>query len=198
MLKISQKRFFVSWDELTLVCGTWFNSQWSHGRRQGWKTGICPPLEIGIKNQIFLEKTEVGIFIPIFWFDSCNDSFLPVWNSHRTRVRFTVIVSCSDEFAVHSCHLLYLQRWVTKVASGLFYCWSSLRNNNLETNLQRFNLYSGSRRFVAWDCWTHASWQLMQRDSDMLIAVSYVHLYFVKRSMSESTAMQPQVWKIRY
>ena len=38
----------------------------------------------------------------------------------------------------------------------------------------------------------------MQRDSDMLIAVSRVHLYFVKRSMSESTAMQPQVWKIHY
>ena len=32
-------------------------------------------LEIGIKNQIFLEKPEVGILIPINWFDSCNDSF---------------------------------------------------------------------------------------------------------------------------
>jgi len=28
----------------------------------------------------------------------------------------------------------------------------------------------------------------MQRDSDMLIAVSHVHLYFVKRSMRESIA----------
>jgi len=42
-------------------------------RRRG-KTGICP-LEIGIKNQIFLEKPEVGILIPINWFDSCNDIF---------------------------------------------------------------------------------------------------------------------------
>jgi len=32
----------------------------------------------------------------------------------------------------------------------------------------------------------NASWQVMQRDSDMLIAVSHVHIYFVKRSMSES------------
>ena len=32
-------------------------------------------LEIGIRNQIFLEKPEVGILIPINWFDSCNDSF---------------------------------------------------------------------------------------------------------------------------
>ena len=34
----------------------------------GVKTGI-PPLEIGIKDQIFLEKPEVGILIPINWFE---------------------------------------------------------------------------------------------------------------------------------
>jgi len=147
-------------------------------------------LEIGIRNQIFLEKPEVGILIPITWIDSCNDSFLPVWNSHCTRVRFTVVVSCSDELAVHSCPLLCLQRWVAKVASRLFCCWSLLRYNNMATNLQRFTLHHGSRRFVAWDCWTQAySWQVMQRDSDMLTAVGHVHLYFVKRSTSESIAV---------
>jgi len=101
---------------------------------------------------------------------------------------------CSDEIAVHSCPLLCLQRRVAKVANVLFYCWSLLRNNTLATNPQRFTLYYGSRRFVAWDCWMHTSWQVMQRDSDMLMAVSHVHLYFVKRSMSESVAMLPQVW----
>jgi len=101
--------------------------------------------------------------------------FLLVWNSHCTRVRFTVTVSCSDELAVHSCLFLCLQRRVAKVASGLFYCWSLLRNNTVATNLRRFTLYYGSRRFVAWDCWTQTSWQVMQRDSDMLIAVSHVH-----------------------
>jgi len=35
----------------------------------------------------------------------------------------------------------------------------------------------------------------MQRDNDMLIAVSHVHLYFVKRSMSEFIAVLPQVGK---
>ena len=115
--------------------------------------------------------------------------YLPVWNSHCTRVRLTVIVSCSDELAVHTCPFLCLQRRVAKVASGLFCCWSSLRNNNIATNLQRFILYYHSRRFVAWDCWTHTTWQLMQEDSDMLIAVSHVHLYFVKRRMSDSVAM---------
>jgi len=72
---------------------------------------------------------------------------LLVWNSHCTRVRFTVILSCSDEFAVHSCPLLCLKRCVVKVASGLFYFWSLLRNDNMATNLQRFTLYYGSRRF---------------------------------------------------
>jgi len=106
--------------------------------------------------------------------------------------------SCSDELAVHSCPLLCLQRRVANVASGLFYCWSLLGNNNMATNLQKFTLYYSSKRFVAWDCWTHTSWQVMQRDSNKLIAVSHVHLYFLKRSMSKSIAMLPQVWKIHY
>jgi len=41
--------------------------------------------------------------------------------------------------------------------------------------------------------WLRAFWQIMQRDSDMLIAVCHVNLYFVKRSTSESVAMLPQV-----
>jgi len=121
--------------------------------------------------------------------------FLPVWNSHCTRFSFTVIVSCSDELAVHSWPLLCLQRWVAKVASGLFYCWSLLRNNNMATNLQKFTLYYGSKRFVPWDCCTYTPWQIMQRDRNTLIAVSQVHLYFVKRSMSESIATLPKVEK---
>ena len=43
--------------------------------RKERKMDICS-LEIGIKNQIFLEKPEVGILIPINWFDSWNDSFI--------------------------------------------------------------------------------------------------------------------------
>ena len=39
------------------------------------KRAFAPGLKIGIKNEIFLEKPEVGILIPINWFDSCNDSF---------------------------------------------------------------------------------------------------------------------------
>ena len=36
-----------------------------------------------------------------------------------------------------------------KVASGFFYCWSLLQNNNTATNLKRFTLCYGGRRFVA-------------------------------------------------
>jgi len=43
------------------------------GVRRGAKRAFAT-LEIGINNQIFLEKPEVGILIPINWFDSCNDS----------------------------------------------------------------------------------------------------------------------------
>jgi len=53
---------------------------------------------------------------------------------------------------------------IAKVARGLFYFWSLLRNNNMATNLQKFTLYYGSRRFVAWHCWTHAFLRIMQRD----------------------------------
>jgi len=44
-------------------------------RRAGkTKREFVPRLEIGIRNQIFLEKPEVGILTPINWFDSCNNS----------------------------------------------------------------------------------------------------------------------------
>jgi len=51
---------------------------------------------------------------------------------------FTVVVSRNDEIAVRSCLRLCLQRQVAKLASGLLYCWSLLRNNNTAINLQTF------------------------------------------------------------
>jgi len=44
------------------------------GVRRGGKRAFAT-LEIGIKNQMFLEKPDVGFLIPINRFDSCNDSF---------------------------------------------------------------------------------------------------------------------------
>jgi len=34
--------------------------------------------KLGFRTKYFCKKTEVGILIPINWFDSCNDSFLTV------------------------------------------------------------------------------------------------------------------------
>jgi len=34
--------------------------------------------------------------------------YFPVWQPPCTRIRFTVLGLCSDEFAVHSCSLLCL------------------------------------------------------------------------------------------
>jgi len=56
---------------------------------------------------------------------------------------------------------------VAKVACGLFYCWSLLRNNYMATNRQRFtsSYDSSSRHFAACVCWIQTSLQVMQRDS---------------------------------
>jgi len=54
--------------------------------------------------------------------------------------RFTVLVLCSGERAVHSCPLFCLQTQIAKLASGLFAYWSLLRNNNMATHPQSFEL----------------------------------------------------------
>ena len=69
------------------------------------KTGICPSLESRSKKPIFLENLTS---VAQFWL---ADSFLAitvylsVWPSHCTRTRFTVLLSCSGELALHSCPL---------------------------------------------------------------------------------------------
>jgi len=52
--------------------------------RGGGATGISPR-EIGITNQIFLEKSEVGILILINWFDSCNGRFFCRYETHTAQ-----------------------------------------------------------------------------------------------------------------
>jgi len=54
-------------------------------------------------------------------------------HSHCTRARFSVLVSGSGETTVRPCPLLCLQKRVAERASGLSFCWSLLRNNNMAT-----------------------------------------------------------------
>jgi len=67
----------------------------------GAKWAFLPPLEIGTKKQKFLENVKSA-----FWFWSVGlilgiTVCLPIWHFHYKTVRFTVLVSCSDELAVH-------------------------------------------------------------------------------------------------
>jgi len=61
MLAISQKRFFVSLDELALFVEPDIKQSVIAWAFAGWKNTHLAPMEIGIKNQIFLEKPEVGV-----------------------------------------------------------------------------------------------------------------------------------------
>jgi len=54
-----------------------------------------------------------------------------------------------------SCPILCLQRQFAKLASGLLYSWSLLRNNNTAINLQMLTSSYSSRRFAAWDQGSH-------------------------------------------
>jgi len=81
------------------------------------KREFAPCLEIGIKNQIFREKPEVGILIPINWFDSCN---------HRLFAGVTLIlhksqVHCSDVMQWWPCGSLMSSGVRRKVSWGEFW-----------------------------------------------------------------------------
>ena len=82
----------------------------------GAKRVCAPPLEIGTKNQN-VRISEVSISIPIN-LNLAMTLYLLVWHSHCTKARFTVLVWCSDELAVHSFPLLRLQTHVVKLASS--------------------------------------------------------------------------------
>jgi len=79
------------------------------------------------------------------------------WHLHCRRTRFTGLVSCSGDLAVHSLPLLCLQGQVAKNAKGLFYCWSLLRNNKIAIILPVFISSYDIRHFDACDCWTQTS-----------------------------------------
>ena len=75
-----------------------------------------PPYKIETKHQDSLESMKL-----VAQFRSVHQIFVmplhfPVWHSHCTTPKFTVLVSCSGEIAVHSCSLLC----VAKLGSDVF------------------------------------------------------------------------------
>jgi len=63
------------------VLNSWYVK--TMGIWRGVKTGICPFLEIGTKNQNFLENFTSALY-------------LPLWRSYCTIARFILLVSCSQ------------------------------------------------------------------------------------------------------
>jgi len=65
---------------------------------------------LGLGTKYLWKKTEVGILIPINWFDSCNDGCFAGMKLtlHKSQVHCYRL--CSGELAVQSCPLLCLQR----------------------------------------------------------------------------------------
>ena len=73
--------------------------------------------------------------------------YFPVRHSHCTKAKFTVLVSCSGELAVHSF------AW-SNLRANFFWCWCLLRNNIMAANLQRFASSYDRRRFTTCCVWT--------------------------------------------
>ena len=94
---------------------------------RGGKTGICPPLEIELKNQNFLENMMSVTQFQLIDFILAMTVCLPVRYSNCTRAKCTVLVACSWGLAVHLC----LLHCVAELGSGFFCCWSLLRNNTM-------------------------------------------------------------------
>ena len=150
---------FIRW--AGFVCGIWYKTV--NDRMGVRRVGKCPfpPRKFGLRTK-YSPKLSRHLKFRLIYLILAMTDFLPAWNSYYSaQVRFTVTMSCSDALAVHSFLWLCLQRLFAKVASGLFCCWSLLRNNTVATNTQKFTLYYVSKGFVAWDCWTHTSWQVM-------------------------------------
>jgi len=159
----------------------------THGRpqREG-QNGHFTPLEIEPKNKNFLENTKSVAQFRWIDFILAMTVCWPVRHSHCARARFTVLVSCSRNLAVHVCSTALPNLGADSSAVGL-YC----------VTIPWFTSSYDSRRFAACCClllnadilaYTAARQWLL-----ILTAVSNVVLYCVKRTQSESVAMQPQV-----
>jgi len=114
--------FHIFWDAVFLPNLTPLLSC-RHGRSQGEQNGHLPALEIEPKNQNFLENMKSKSLAQFRLNDLILGMtvFLPVRYSHCTRARFTVLVSCSRELAVHLGSIGWPNLGADSTAVG-FYC----------------------------------------------------------------------------
>jgi len=95
--RLSWVRFYTKLKQTVL------NSRYvkTMGVRKGGKEH-CPSLNIGTKHQNFLENLMSAVQFRLIDLFLAMTVYLLLRHSHCT-ARFTVLVSCSDELAVHSC-----------------------------------------------------------------------------------------------
>jgi len=115
-----------------------------HGCPQGGNGHLTPSGNRDWERK-FSRKAAVSSSIPINWFNSCNVSLC----TSMTLTLHASQVHCFGVMHWWACRSLlsaHMQRQVVKLSSGLFYCRSLLRNNNMATSLQRFTSSSGVQR----------------------------------------------------
>jgi len=88
-----------------------------HGRPQRGAKQISPNLDIGYKDQKFLENLKSGAQFRSTDLILAMTIYLPVWHSHCTRFRFTVLVSCSDDMSLKVTHVRSLE-WRGRLPYG--------------------------------------------------------------------------------
>ena len=168
----------------------------SMGVRMGGGNGHLPPWKLGLRTKN-VYNTQVSNLILNNWLNSCNESlFAPMTRTlHKSQVHCTGVMqwwACSSLMYAH-----FPAEAVAKLANELFYCWPLLRNNCMAWNDHRFALSCGSRCFAACVDWLSADILVGNAVRQwLMIAVSHIVAYCVKRSMSESLTMLPQVWKM--
>jgi len=126
---------------------------------KGDTMGICHHLEIGTKNQKFLENLSQQLN----WLNSCNDSFIFRYDTDPRQEPGTLLwyhAILSFQFT-HICYIICRGRMrnFSAVSSKIgLHCVTV-------TWQQRFTLSCDSRGLAARDYWRHL-WQVMQRDND--------------------------------
>ena len=115
----------------------------------GGKTGICPPLEIGTKNQKFLEHLKLAAKFRLLHFIVAMTVYLPAWHRHCTRAWFTVLPWCQTVMRLQFAHVQSfvcrgrLRILLVNCSTVGLYCVTI----NTEINLQTFTSRCGNRRF---------------------------------------------------
>jgi len=93
------------------------------------------PPEIEIRDQKYLEILKINIFyFRNNWFNSCYDSLFAgmTLTLHKRQIHCSGVIqwwACSSLMSP-----LLSAKAGAKVANGLFYCWSLLRNKYMATN----------------------------------------------------------------